>query len=61
MVLGAEVAPEVLAGALVGEELLVGGEDFGGLGGVFFEEFDAVAGRSFVGAKRGLAFGAPLG
>ncbi len=58
--MGAEVAPEVLAGALVGEELLVGGEDFGGLGGVFFEEFDAVAAEAG-GVELGVEVGSGLG
>jgi hypothetical protein len=60
LVLSAEVAPEVMAGALVGEELLVGGEDFGGLGFVFFEEFDAVAAEAG-GVELGVEVGAGLG
>lgn len=54
------MAPEVLAGALVGEELLVGGKDFGGLGFVFFEEFDAVAAKAG-GVELGVEVGSGLG
>ena len=60
LVLGSEVAPEVMAGAGSGEELLVGGEDFGGLGFVFFEEFDAVAAEAG-GVELGVEVGAGLG
>jgi hypothetical protein len=49
-----------MAGALVGEELLVGGEDFGGLGFVFFEEFDAVAAEAG-GMELGVEVGSGLG
>ena len=49
-----------MAGALVGEELLVGGEDFGGLGFVFFEEFDAVAAEAG-GMELGVKVGSGLG
>jgi hypothetical protein len=38
LVLGAEIVPEVWASAVAGEELLGGGEGFGGFGFCFFDE-----------------------
>ena len=41
MAFGLEFAVEVVAGASVGEEVAVGGEDLEGFGGGFFEQLDA--------------------